>query len=266
MKKILIVLTLVCGCIFLAGCGKENVKLNFTELAEKIDNLENEEFARVTAATLLGEKMEGLEGIYQGNFNKEFGINDDNIEEANIAINHSTNDMFLIVKAIEGKKDDVKKEIDAYMDSLDEEVKAKETFEEYDGYLIYIVNEDSKNLMKEVKDCHNKLFTALMDVDDDTLSQKFGIEKEMVDEYLAKIPMMVVNSNSYIILKPASGQKDAVKEKMNTYMENLENQWKTYLPDQYDLVKNRLEKEYGDYLIYIISQDNDAVYNAIKNE
>ena len=36
-------------------------------------------------------------------------------------------------------------------------------------------------------------------------------------------------------------------------MTNLEEQWSTYLPDQYELVKNRLEEKYGDYLIYIIS-------------
>ena len=47
-------------------------------------------------------------------------------------------------------------------------------------------------------------------------------------------------------------------------MEKLEQQWQTYLPDQYELVKNRLEKEYGEYLIYIISTDNDLVFKEIK--
>lgn len=38
----------------------------------------------------------------------------------------------------------------------------------------------------------------------------------------------------------------------------------TYLPEQYELVKNRLEKEYGDYLIYIVSSNNDLVFETIK--
>ena len=48
-------------------------------------------------------------------------------------------------------------------------------------------------------------------------------------------------------------------------MTNVENQWATYLPDQYELVKNRLEEEYGDYLIYIISIDIELVLKTIKD-
>ena len=48
-------------------------------------------------------------------------------------------------------------------------------------------------------------------------------------------------------------------------MDNLEEQWSTYLPDQYELVENRLEEEYGEYLIYIISNDNELVLKTIKN-
>lgn len=66
------------------------------------------------------------------------------------------------------------------------------------------------------------------------------------------------------MLNQLKEKKDVVKEKLDTYMTNLEEQWKTYLPDQYELVKNRLVKEYGDYLIYIVSSDNEAVFNEIK--
>ena len=48
-------------------------------------------------------------------------------------------------------------------------------------------------------------------------------------------------------------------------MAELEKQWKNYLPDQYDLVKNRKVEKFGDYLIYIISNDNEAVYKKIES-
>ena len=66
-----------------------------------------------------------------------------------------------------------------------------------------------------------------------------------------------------MIVKPNEGKEDVVKEAINTYMTNLESQMEFYLVDQYELVKNRLEKEYGGYLIYIVSTDNDKVYNSI---
>jgi len=80
-----------------------------------------------------------------------------------------------------------------------------------------------------------------------------------------QIPMMIINSNTYIVVKPAEGKKESVKKTIDNYMTNLENQWATYLPEQYELIKNRMEKEYGDYLIYIATTDNEKVYNAIIN-
>ena len=104
-----------------------------------------------------------------------------------------------------------------------------------------------------------------MDIDKDGLSQTFDIDDKLVSEFLVKVPMMNVNANSVIILKPENGKTKEVKDKMNDYMTKLENQWQTYLPDQYELVKNRLEKEYGGYLIYIISNDNNQVFDLIKD-
>ena len=90
-----------------------------------------------------------------------------------------------------------------------------------------------------------------------------GVKVDDVDEFLVKNSVMT-QASSYFILKPTEGKKDAVKDAMDKYMETLEENWKTYLPDQYELVKNRLEEEYGDYLVYIISTDNELVYKTIK--
>lgn len=263
MKKILLCLTILCA-IFLTGCGKEEEKvtLNLKDLPEKIDNLKSDEFARLDASSILSEKIEGLEEVYT---TSKFDVDMDDLEEYNISINDKTKDMFVIVKPVDGKKDDVKKAFDKYVDKQKDSVKEKLAFDEIQGYLIYIISDNSKDLLEEVKECRTNIFNQLMPIEDEDLSQRFGIEKDMVDEYLIKLPTLMVNSNSYMIIKPAKGKKDAVKEKMNDYMEKLEEQWKTYLPDQYDLVKNRLEEEYGDYLIYIISKDNDAVFDVIKD-
>ena len=47
-------------------------------------------------------------------------------------------------------------------------------------------------------------------------------------------------------------------------MKKLETQWETYLPDQYELVKNRKEVKIGDYLVYIVSNNNDLVFDTIS--
>ena len=90
-------------------------------------------------------------------------------------------------------------------------------------------------------------------------------DTEDVEEYAGKTSMMIVSASSYMIMKPAEGKKEAVKEAMADYMAKQEEQWGAYLPAQYDLVKNRLETEVEGYLVYVVSEDNDAVLKAIKN-
>ena len=90
-----------------------------------------------------------------------------------------------------------------------------------------------------------------------------GVNPDDLDEFLVKNSVMT-QSSSYYILKPKAGKEDKVEEAMEDYMDRLEDQWETYLPDQYELVENRLEEEYGKYLIYIISSDNELVFKTIK--
>ena len=105
----------------------------------------------------------------------------------------------------------------------------------------------------------------MVNVPVESIEDVLGIKKEQVEEFAMATPMMIVRSDTYIIVKPSEGNKKAVKEKIDEYMANLETQWETYLPAQYELVKNRLEKELGDYLVYIVSIDNDLVYKTIKD-
>lgn len=263
MKKFILCLTI---CLFiLTGCGKEKVNLDLESLSEKITNLESKDFSKINAIELLNEKINDLEEVY--NTKKTFGfeINSDDVEELNVAVNKKKTNMYFIVKPLNDKKDSIKKTIDKYIDSLKKDVKAKLSYEEYQDYLIYIIADNSNDLLKDVKNCHSTIFSNLMDIDKDGLSQTFDIDDKLVSEFLVKVPMMNVNANSVIILKPENGKTKEVKDKMNDYMTKLENQWQTYLPDQYELVKNRLEKEYGGYLIYIISNDNNQVFDLIKD-
>ena len=262
MKKLLLCIGIF-SLFLITGCSSENenVSLKLDELSTKLDTLKGESFDRFTASEIVSTKIEGLVEVYEYDFEEKFKLNVEDIQEYSIAINEETLDMYFFVKPLEGKKDSVKEAIDNYLESVEK----TPSYEEHLGYLLYVVAEDSDNLLKEIKDCKGQIFGALMQLDDDMLSQQLGIEKDMVEEYLIKVPMMITNSHTYAIIKPSEGKKADVKEKMDTYMKNLETQWETYLPDQYELVKNRLVEEYGDYLIYIVSSDNEIVFNAIKD-
>ena len=242
-------------------------------MSSKLDNLKGEEFDRFTAANIINEKVDGLKEIYdyEYDFKENFGLNSEDIEFYTIAMNEDNMDMFLFIQPLEDKKNDVKLALDNYFSKLEknenQEIanKAKnKSYTQIGSYLVYIMTDNSSDILNSIKDSKENIFGALMEVNDETLESQFNINKSDVKEYLIKVPMMITSSNSYIIIKPVDGKKDEVKEKIDEYMTKLEKQWETYLPEQYELVKNRLEKEYGDYLIYIVSSNNDLVFETIK--
>lgn len=264
MKKILICLAIFCSIFILTGCTKENVNLDLNKIETALDELKADSFDRLTAADLLSTKFTDLIDLYDFDFDKKLGLNNENVDTSDysVALNEQTKEMYIIVKPLEGKKETVKNELDKYVET--KKITEKTTFKEIDNYLIYITSENSEDLMKEIEDCKAPIFSSLMKIEDDLLENTYGIKKDMVEEYLIKVPTILVSSNTYVIVKPTTGNKEEVKEKLDTYMKNLETQWETYLPDQYELVKNRLVEEYGDYLIYIVSKDNNKVLETIK--
>ena len=232
-----------------------------------------DQFGDVQPVGGVNEKIEGLKEIYdyEYDFKENFGLNSEDIEFYTIAMNEDNMDMFLFIQPLEDKKNDVKLALDNYFSKLEknenQEIanKAKnKSYTQIGSYLVYIMTDNSSDILNSIKDSKENIFGALMEVNDETLESQFNINKSDVKEYLIKVPMMITSSNSYIIIKPVDGKKDEVKEKIDEYMTKLEKQWETYLPEQYELVKNRLEKEYGDYLIYIVSSNNDLVFETIK--
>lgn len=271
MKKIAY-LSFVCLFLFgLTGCGKENVQLDLTKAKEKIANLKSEKFSRASATEAMvslgvfGEELTdvydlSLVGITSSNIYEQDGMT-----EYSMAITQEDKAgyAYFVGKAKSGKKNDLKKELNEYFKEAEEAgtLLAKEV----DEYLVYIVSKDNESAYSAFEENrYQPLFSMMMDVDDSLLESMLGISSTDVEEYAIETPMAIISAQSYMIMKPAKGKKEVVKKAIDSYMERQEEQWSTYLADQYELVRNRKETELGDYLIVIISEDNDAVLNAIK--
>jgi len=108
------------------------------------------------------------------------------------------------------------------------------------------------------------LFNNMLEVDS-TTNVIYNIDLSLLEEYHICLPMIIVKSNLYIIAKPVAGKEAEASEMFDAFMANYEMQWQNYLPDQYQLVVNRVETNIDGYIIYIISTDNDAVMQAIED-
>lgn len=271
MKKLLILIT----TFLFIGCMKSEKKLDLENISKDINNLEINEINLTSAineieATNSYDKMEYIldEDL------KSMGITLDNIDK--YVIRKSTEEsnktgLYMIIKPKEDKINIVKEEINNYLtkktnDELDE--KDKKLYEEriekeYDGYLIYIIGEDNKNILNIILDNKEKVFTNLVSIKDEDIKKEFGINPSDIEESLIKLSGDLESANMYMIIKVDKNKLEDLDDTVDEYLDNLEEKWKDN-SEQYELVKSHLKTKLDNYIILIISNDNERVLKTIK--
>lgn len=104
----------------------------------------------------------------------------------------------------------------------------------------------------------------MVEVDEDTLKTTFGIDETAVSEFVGKVPLVNITSSMYVILKAKDGQVDAVKQKLEAYGTSYEKEWESYLPEQYNLVKQRQIGNIGNYVYCIVADNAKELVELIK--
>lgn len=258
MKKNIIRLCTLLTLFMVTGCTS-NIELDLENIKDEVSSLTNDKFSPSELYDLDMSKYFGeTEDISDM---KSYSIDETKVEEFYGLKSTSKDYFYIVIKPYEDNIDEVKNQMNSYMAKLD---KKSTLIEEYNNYLIYIYSDNKDKVLEEIKTSKEKIMPSLIKVEESSIEDVLEIEEKWYDEFLMMQPMMIVNSSQFIIIKPSNGHEKDVKEKINKYFENLEEQWKTYLPAQYDLVVNRKETKLGKYLIYIVSDNNEVIYNTIK--
>ncbi|MEA4911853.1 MAG: DUF4358 domain-containing protein [Oscillospiraceae bacterium] len=107
-------------------------------------------------------------------------------------------------------------------------------------------------------------FADFYQPDDAYITTVMGIDTSLLDDYAVLVSHDDLDPCLVLLLKPADGQRDAVKNAVANALTDYQRRWDNYLPEQAVLVNDRLETESGGCVVAIISTDNDAVLEAIK--
>ena len=98
----------------------------------------------------------------------------------------------------------------------------------------------------------------MVEIEGETLEDVYDIDLSKIDSY-------VVKQNSagdlYAIIKTTD--KESVKEDMESYFDKIKTFNEAYAPERIEILENRLEKEIGDYLIYIVAENADEIYQDV---
>ena len=106
---------------------------------------------------------------------------------------------------------------------------------------------------------------SFQDLDDDLLSDFYGVDPADLVEYICKIPFMNTQATEFFIAQVQPGQMDTVKAALEARQAALQSQWSQYLPAQLELVENYKLVTSGDYILFAVTEYADDVVNDFNN-
>lgn len=101
------------------------------------------------------------------------------------------------------------------------------------------------------------------DITTELLGSLYGINTDNVEKVSGKMPMMNVQASMYVLIQAKDGTVDTVKTELDNYAKQYEEQWSTYLPEQYELVKNRKVGTVGNTVYMIIAENAETLEQEI---
>lgn len=254
MKKIVVFLLSV---LFVTGCTNK-ISLNMELLKKEINSLTSNDFD-------INEVIEKLESKELGYFTDLNSLYLSDLEQINVDSSYVSDMLFrvkqggepayIIIKPTDGNKEKLTEQLESYVVNYLYEVN------EYEGYLIYLFDSNKQEILEQIKKIEEPLFKDSYYVNDNSFEKMIGFNPKGISEYLISIPIES-SVERYFIIKPKTNYKRLIKAEMKKYFNKLSEEWSSN--EETSLIENRMEKEYGDYLVYIISKDNDSVFKVIK--
>lgn len=117
--------------------------------------------------------------------------------------------------------------------------------------------------MKKASTSLDEKYQNMALMSDKELEGIYNQDTTLMEEYIIKSSENQ-NGNFYALIKVKPENKDKVKNNMDEMFSILENQSSLYSPEAVNLIKNKLATSVGDYLIYIVSENNEEMYNVVK--
>ncbi|MEG1828438.1 MAG: DUF4358 domain-containing protein, partial [Cellulosilyticaceae bacterium] len=107
---------------------------------------------------------------------------------------------------------------------------------------------------------------ANMNMDAQMFADTYGIDTALLKSYQVNMPMMVVHASEVAVFE-LKDVKDASKvlSGINKRYEQMYETWSTYLPDQFELVKNYKTAQKGNYVLFVISDEASTIVSNFNS-
>ena len=113
---------------------------------------------------------------------------------------------------------------------------------------------------------YNPVFTQVSEEDTSgILLESLGLNQEDMKAFAISSSMMNVKAYGIAAVMPAEGKEENVTQALQGYIDQQQQNFETYLADQYEVAKNaRLETLEDGTVLMVMCEDQDTVFDAIS--
>ena len=133
---------------------------------------------------------------------------------------------------------------------------------------ITTTSENLTNLQARIEvttDNNNKnILPEMTNLSDEEIENIIGLDVTLLDDYVIRVATGKFDVEMYIIAKPRAEKKDEVKTQINSFVKAYTNSWSKLGVEQYQLLEDIKSVERKDYLVYIVSTDNETLMNVVR--
>ncbi|QMV41457.1 DUF4358 domain-containing protein [Cohnella cholangitidis] len=105
----------------------------------------------------------------------------------------------------------------------------------------------------------------LMELETAMVQQLYRLDPALLEDYSIRTPLMNVKTNELTILKVKEAKDVAVVEAaVKQRAGDVQKQFESYLPDQYELSKNYKLVIKGNYILFVISENADELVKSFE--
>lgn len=270
-KKIMLI---ICSILLLAGCGVKEKEFNWNSVSKSLQELSKDDLDYENMKTILKDKINEYEIVSTEDIKEKIGITKDMYYNVFFAKHKELENLIIVMEPKEDQKEIVELKLKDYFDQLIQTAKTEEGKQLYENrleqsygkHLFYIVGNDPKKILDDIKEINQKVFAHMISLEKTDLEKVVGLKINQIEGYLFAVSDKLDHVEQYLIVKTSKNKKASIQQIVHNYFENLENKWKEKDEKNYQLLKKRLEKELDQYLIYIVSDENEKAFKTIEKE
>lgn len=105
----------------------------------------------------------------------------------------------------------------------------------------------------------------LTPLDSGQTAARYGIDQALYTEAVAYVPQKETSATVFAGFHAQKDKKDELKTALQLLQQEMEASFEGVLPDQLAVAQNAELKEYGDYLFFIMTEQNDTVVEMLDN-